>query len=54
VGDIYQGGRSAFLIAVYGLLLGILAEMWKNLRPGMITHAWHDGFAGLAVRLLVK
>jgi hypothetical protein len=47
-GHLYQGGRSAILIAVYGLLFGILAEMQKSLRPGMITHAWHDGFAGLA------
>jgi CAAX protease family protein len=54
VGHIYQGGRSAILIAVYGLLFGILAEMRESLRPGMITHAWHDGFAGLAGRLLVK
>jgi CAAX protease family protein len=53
-GHIYQGGRSAILIAVYGLLFGILAETRKSLRPGMMTHAWHDGFAGLAGRLLVK
>jgi membrane protease YdiL (CAAX protease family) len=53
-GHIYQGGRSAILIAVYGLLFGILAETRKSLRPGMMTHAWHDGFAGLAGRLLLK
>jgi uncharacterized protein len=53
-GHIYQGWRSAILIAVYGLLFGILAEMRKNLRPGMMTHAWHDGFAGLVGRLIVK
>ena len=51
---IYQGWRSAIIILVYGLLFGILAEMRKSLRPGMMTHAWHDGFAGLAGRLLVK
>ena len=53
-GHIYQGWRSAIIIVVYGLLFGILAEMRKSLRPGMMTHAWHDGFAGLAGRLLVK
>jgi CAAX protease family protein len=53
-GHIYQGWRSAVVILVYGLLFGILAEMRKSLRPGMMTHAWHDGFAGLVGRLLVK
>jgi uncharacterized protein len=51
---IYQGWRSAIIIVVYGLLFGILAEFRKSLRPGMMTHAWHDGFAGLAGRLLMK
>jgi uncharacterized protein len=51
---IYQGWRSAIIIVVYGLLFGILAEFRKSLRPGMMTHAWHDGFAGLAARLIVK
>jgi uncharacterized protein len=53
-GHIYQGGRSAIIIAVYGLLFGILAEMRKSLRPGMMTHAWHDGLLGLAGRLIAK
>jgi len=53
-GHIYQGWRSAIIVLVYGLLFGILAEMRKSLRPGMMTHAWHDGLVGLAGRLLVK
>jgi uncharacterized protein len=53
-GHVYQNGKSAIIIAVYGLLFGILAEMRKSLRPGMMTHAWHDGFAGLVGRLIVK
>ena len=53
-GHIYQGARSAMVIAIYGLLFGILAETRKSLRPGMMAHAWHDGFAGLAGRLLLK
>jgi uncharacterized protein len=54
VGHVYQGVRSATVIAIYGLLFGILAEFRKSLRPGMMTHAWHDGIAGLLGRLLVK
>jgi uncharacterized protein len=53
-GHVYQNGKSAIIIAVYGLLFGILAEMRKSLRPGMMTHAWHDGFAGLVGRLIAK
>jgi membrane protease YdiL (CAAX protease family) len=53
-GHIYQSGKSAVVIGVYGVLFGILAEMRKSLRPGMLTHAWHDGFAGLVGRLLLK
>jgi hypothetical protein len=26
----------------------------RKIRPGMMTYAWHDGFAGLVVRLVVK
>jgi membrane protease YdiL (CAAX protease family) len=51
---VYQSGRSAIIVAVYGLLFGILAEMRKSLRPGMMTHAWHDAFAGLVGRLIPK
>ena len=53
-GHVYQSGKSAIIIAVYGLLFGILAEMRKSLRPGMMTHAWHDGLVGLAGRLIAK
>jgi membrane protease YdiL (CAAX protease family) len=48
---IYQSGKSAIIITVYGLLFGILAEMRQSLRPGMMAHAWHDALAGLAGRL---
>ena len=53
-GHIYQGARSATVILVYGLLFGILAEFRKSLRPGMMTHAWHDGIVGFAARLVAK
>jgi hypothetical protein len=51
-GHIYQGVKSSIIIMVYGVLFGILAERRKSLRPGMITHAWHDAITGLVVRLV--
>jgi uncharacterized protein len=51
-GHIYQGVRPAMVIVVFGLIFGILAEWRRNIRPGMILHAWQDGFAGFAVRLV--
>ena len=53
-GHIYQGTKSAMVIAVYGLLFGILAEWRKSLRPGILTHAWHDVFTGVVASLLRK
>ena len=53
-GHIYQGAKATIVIGTYGLLFGILAEFRKNLRPGMITHAWHDTISGLALRVLSK
>ena len=49
---VYQGVKPAIVIAVYGLMFGILAETRKSLRPGMITHALHDTVSGIAVRFL--
>lgn len=49
---LYQGGKQAIVITVYGALFGILAEMRKSLRPGMMVHAWHDTITGLVVRLI--
>ena len=53
-GHVYQGWRATIVIGVYGLLFGILAETRKNLRPGMMVHAWHDGITGLALEFLVR
>ena len=50
-GHIYQGWRSAVVIAVFGLLFGILAEARRNIRPGILLHAWQDGISGFLVRL---
>jgi membrane protease YdiL (CAAX protease family) len=53
-GHIYQGAKSAVVIGVYGLLFGILAEWRKNLRPGMMAHAWHDALSGVAMSVFRK
>ncbi len=48
----YEGAARMFLIAVYGLMFGLLARWRKSLRPGMIAHAWHDSLSGAVLRLL--
>ncbi len=53
-GHVYQGGKATIVIGVYGLMFGILAEVRQNLRPGIMTHAWHDAITGLVVRFLPK
>jgi hypothetical protein len=51
---IYAGVKPAMVITVYGLLFGLLAQWRRSLIPGMMTHAWHDAFSGLAARYLMK
>ncbi len=51
-GHVYQGGKATVVIGVYGLMFGILAEVRKNLRPGIMTHAWHDALTGLIIRFV--
>lgn len=51
-GHIYQGPKATVVIAVYGLMFGILAEARQNLRPGMMAHAWHDTITGLIIRFV--
>jgi membrane protease YdiL (CAAX protease family) len=48
----YQGVKPAIVITVYGLMFGILAQVRKSMRPGMMAHAWHDTVSGIAVRFL--
>jgi hypothetical protein len=50
-GHIYQGVRSTSLIAIYGLMFGLLVEWRKSVRPGMIAHAWQDTLTGLFLGL---
>ena len=41
----YEGWRRMIMIAVYGMLFGLLAHFRRSLRPGMMTHALHDSAA---------
>lgn len=50
----YEGVKRMLLIAIYGMMFGVLAHMRRSLRPGMLAHAMHDGFTGLMLRALLK
>src|SRR3954468_212147 len=50
----YEGGKRMMLIAVFGMMFGILAVLRKSLRPGMMTHAGYDIIAGLALSIFTK
>lgn len=48
----YQGITIQILLGFFGVFFGILAEMRKSLRPGMLAHSWHDCITGLVLTLL--
>lgn len=48
----YEGVAGMIVIVVYGALFCALALARDSLRPGMIAHAWHDIFAGVALAIL--
>ncbi len=48
----YEGARAMFLLAVFGALFSLLALFRRNLRAGILAHAWHDAIAGLMVAFL--
>src|SRR3954467_15267052 len=50
----YQGWSSMLVIAVFGCAFGILAAWRKNLRPGMMAHAWQDLFTGIVLKIAMK
>lgn len=50
----YEGTRRMLLIAVYGVMFGLLALWRKSLRPGMMAHAWQDALAGIVFRFIAK
>jgi len=51
-GHAYKGGAGALRIVLFGALFGILAYWRRSVRPGMIAHAFTDGFAGVLARML--
>lgn len=52
LGHGYQGTTAQVVLGFFGLLFGILAEMRKSLRPGIVAHVWHDLIAGLVLTFL--
>jgi membrane protease YdiL (CAAX protease family) len=50
-GHAYQGFRSMIFIGVYGAMFGVLAHWRRNIRPGIIAHAWHDAMVGVIAAL---
>jgi len=49
----YQGWKYMLMIAVYGILFGLLAHWRRSLRPGMLAHALQDGILGILARHLM-
>lgn len=50
VGHLYEGVGPVGRITLFGVLFGLLAVWRKNLRPGMIAHAWSDIFGVIIFR----
>lgn len=50
IGHLYEGLGQVARIALFGVLFGLLALWRKNLRPGMIAHAWSDIFGVIVFR----
>jgi membrane protease YdiL (CAAX protease family) len=48
----YEGAARMILIAIFGLMFGLLSWWRKSLRPGMMAHAWHDALSGAILRML--
>lgn len=48
----YEGVSGIIAITIYGALFCVLAVKRGSLRPGMMAHAWHDIFSGIALMLL--
>lgn len=50
----YQGWKGMITIMIYGAMFGILANMRKSLRPGMMQHAGQDIFSGIVGSILTR
>jgi len=54
LGHGYEGPRRMVLIAVFGMLFGLLTIWRRSLRPAMIAHAWHDSASGIVLYLVKR
>ncbi len=54
LGHIYQGLRQAGVIAIFGILFGILAAWRRDVKLGMLAHGWQDSLAGIGEFLATK
>jgi uncharacterized protein len=50
IGHLYEGVGPVGRITLFGVLFGVFALWRKNLRPGMIAHAWTDIFGVIIFR----
>lgn len=48
----YEGKAAMINLALFGALFGILAVVRRNLRAGILAHAWHDAFTGIVLTVL--
>ncbi len=46
-GHAYQGWRPVCAISIFGLVFGMLARRFNDLRPGILAHAFEDLVSGL-------
>jgi hypothetical protein len=47
----YQGVQQMVLLCIFGAMFSVLAIFRRNIRAGIIAHAWQDIFAGLMIAL---
>jgi len=50
----YQGWKGMLVISVYGAMFGILAVLWKSLRPGIMQHCTQDALTGVVTWIALK
>ncbi len=48
----YEGASGMIAITIFGVLFCLLTITRGSLRPGIMAHAWHDIFSGIALMLL--
>jgi membrane protease YdiL (CAAX protease family) len=51
---IYQSGKQAIVIGIYGALFGGLSLYRRSLKPGIIAHGLQDSASGILMSLLIK